>query len=52
MKLDLKEPESFGNVARKLDADERRRLATDLIELIGIDENSMSEWARGRPRLP
>ena len=45
LKLDLSKPETFGNVAEKLDDDERRRLATDLIELIGIDEQSMSDWA-------
>lgn len=43
--LDLNAPEKFGNVAERLNQDERRRMATDLIELVGIDENSMSEWA-------
>lgn len=44
VKLNLKEPEKFGNVARKLNVDERRALANDLMELIAIDEQSMSEW--------
>ena len=44
LKLDLTEPEKFGNVAEKLKPDERRTLATDIIELIGVDENSMSDW--------
>ena len=45
LKLDLNKPENFGNVAEKLGPDERRTLATDLIELVGVDENSMSDWA-------
>ena len=45
LKIDLKKPEDFGNLAAKLDQSERRQLATDLIELIGIDETSMNEWA-------
>ncbi len=44
LKLDLTKPEAFGNVAEKLTADERRTLATDIIELIRVDENSMSDW--------
>lgn len=44
LKLNLKEPEKFGNVAAKLDRDQRRRLAEDLIALIKIDDTSMSEW--------
>lgn len=44
LKLDLNAPEKFGNVAEKLDTDVRQRLATDLTELIAIDESSMSEW--------
>lgn len=44
LKLDLKAPEKFGNVAAKLGVDERRTLAQDLLELIGIDETSMAEW--------
>lgn len=44
LKLDLNKPETFGNLADRLTVDERRRLATDLIELIGIDENSMADW--------
>lgn len=42
--LDLNKPETFGNVAEKLAVDDRRRLANDLIELIGVDANSMSDW--------
>jgi hypothetical protein len=44
LKLDLNKPETFGNLAEKLGPDERRTLASDLIELIGIDEGSMSNW--------
>ncbi len=44
LKLDLNNPEKFGNLAEKLDVDARRTLATDLIELIAVDENSMGEW--------
>jgi hypothetical protein len=44
LKLDLKKPQDFGNVAEKLSPDERRTLAVDIIELIGIDEQSMSDW--------
>jgi hypothetical protein len=44
LKLDLTKPQEFGNVAEKLGEDERRTLATDIIELIGIDEQSMSDW--------
>ncbi len=44
LKLDLKKPQDFGNVAEKLSPDERRTLAADIIELIGIDEQSMSDW--------
>lgn len=50
VKFDISEPESFGNLAEKLSADERRTLADDLIMLIGVDEQSMNEWlgeARG-----
>lgn len=42
--LNLNQPEKFGNLASKLSSEERRRLADDLIELIGIDEQSMAEW--------
>lgn len=48
--LTLSKPENFGNVAEKLTVEERRRLANDLIELIGVDETSMNDWlgkARG-----
>jgi len=45
LKLNLSKPETFGNLAEKLDVDVRRSLATDLIELIKIDETSMGDWA-------
>ena len=45
IKLNLNEPEKFGNLAGKLGEDERRSLAGDLIELVAIDEQSMSDWA-------
>jgi len=44
LKLKLTEPENFGNVAEKLSPEERRTLATDIIELVRVDENSMSDW--------
>jgi hypothetical protein len=44
LNLDLNKPESFGNLAEKLDDSDRRILATDLAELINIDEQSMSDW--------
>ena len=44
LKINLNKPETFGNLAEKLDQDERRVLANDLIELIGADESSMSDW--------
>jgi hypothetical protein len=44
LQFNLKEPERFGNLAEKLDVDARRTLATDLTELISIDESSMSDW--------
>lgn len=44
LKLDLKNPDKFGNVAEQLTQEERRRLAGDLIELINTDATSMSEW--------
>jgi hypothetical protein len=44
VKLNLNTPEAFGNVAEKLDDAERKTLANDLLELVKIDENSMSEW--------
>ena len=44
LKFDLKTPEKFGNLAEKLEIDERRKLASDLSELIKVDENSMSDW--------
>jgi hypothetical protein len=45
IELKLSEPEKFGNVAKKLTDDERRTLATDLIMLVKVDENSMGPWA-------
>jgi hypothetical protein len=50
LKFKLGEPEKFGNLAEKMNIADRRRLATDLIELIKVDETSMSTWlneARG-----
>jgi len=50
LEFDISDPDSFGNLAEKMTTEERRRLATDLIELIAVDEQSMSEWlndARG-----
>lgn len=50
LKLDINEPEKFGNVAAKLTPDERRNLASHLIDMIKIDESSMAQWlgeARG-----
>jgi len=43
-KLDLKDPENFGNLAEDMDQAARRTFASDLIELIGIDETSMGDW--------
>lgn len=48
--LNLKEPEKFEHLAASIEVGERRTLAADLIELIGIDETSMNDWlgeARG-----
>jgi hypothetical protein len=42
--LDIEKPETFGNLAEKLDQSTRRMLADHLIELINIDIRSMSEW--------
>lgn len=50
LKIDIDAPETLGNVAALMEADDRRTLATHLIELIAIDDESMSEWlgkARG-----
>ena len=44
IKFDLTKPETFGNLAKKLDRQERRTMASDLIELIKVDEGSMSDW--------
>lgn len=45
LKFDLSKPEGFGNLAEVLSQEERRQLAIDLIELVGIDDRSMAEWA-------
>jgi hypothetical protein len=45
LKIDLNAPEKFGNVAEMLDVQDRRKLAPELMQLIAVDENSMSEWA-------
>lgn len=45
LQIDLGKPESFGNLAEKLGEDDRRTVATDLVELIKIDEGSMADWA-------
>ncbi|MEL7086824.1 MAG: hypothetical protein AAGL98_00030 [Planctomycetota bacterium] len=42
--FNVNEPESFGNLAEKLDVGTRRTFAVDLIELIAIDERSMADW--------
>lgn len=44
IKLDLKKPETFKNVAALMDPADRRTLASDLIELIESDRSSMSDW--------
>lgn len=44
MKLDLQKPETFGNLAEKMAVDERRTVADDLMQLIKVDETSMSPW--------
>jgi hypothetical protein len=44
LKFDVGDPESFGNLAEKMDVEERRSLADELIMLIGIDEQSMGDW--------
>ena len=44
LELDLKAPEKIGNLAEKLDESQRRLLADHVIELVKIDESSMSEW--------
>jgi hypothetical protein len=45
LKLNLSQPETFGNLAKALDQDARRSIAIDLTDLIHTDETSMSEWA-------
>jgi len=44
LKLDLNKPEEFGNLANRLADDERRTVANDIIELVAVDESSMSDW--------
>ena len=44
LELDLTQPQTFGNVAEKITPDERRTMAADIIALIGVDEQSMSDW--------
>jgi hypothetical protein len=44
IKFDVSKPEKFGNLAEKLDKSERQLIAEELISLIGIDEQSMSDW--------
>jgi hypothetical protein len=44
LKLKLEAPEDIGNLAEKLDDSECRKLADHVIELVKIDERSMSEW--------
>lgn len=43
-KLDIDNPEKFGNLAEKLDKAERREFADYLLELVGLDDQSMNEW--------
>lgn len=50
LKIDLNAPEKFGNLAEKIDRDQRRMMASDMIDLVKIDETSMNDWlgdARG-----
>jgi hypothetical protein len=50
LEFDIGNPESFGNLAEEMSTEERRQLATELLELIGVDEQSMNDWlseARG-----
>jgi hypothetical protein len=44
LKLKLEAPENIGNLAEKLDENELHTLADHVIELVKIDERSMSEW--------
>ena len=44
LKLDLKAPEKFGNLAKELSETERDQLATYIVELVKIDEQSMTDW--------
>jgi hypothetical protein len=44
IKFDVSKPEKFGNLAEKLDKSERQLIAEELISLIGVDEQSMSDW--------
>jgi hypothetical protein len=43
--LELSKPETFGNVAEFLDRNELQDLGSYVVELVQIDENSMSDWA-------
>jgi hypothetical protein len=44
LKIDLKAPEKIENLAEKLDENQQRDIATNVLELVGIDKNSMSDW--------
>jgi len=49
--LALDKPQTFGNVAALVSEDRRRMFATDLIELVRIDETSMSGFTRDAERF-
>src|ERR1700720_1288333 len=44
LKFEISDPESFGNLAEQMTTEERRSLADELVMLIGVDEQSMSNW--------
>jgi len=44
LNLDLQKPETFKNLAERLDETDRHRLAQYVIELVDIDETSMTDW--------
>jgi len=44
VRFDLNEPRKIGNLAEKMEQDDRRKLADFLLQLVGIDEQSMNEW--------
>jgi chaperonin GroES len=44
LKIDLKAPQGFGNLAEKLDETQRHELAEHVVELVNIDAASMSDW--------